>query len=116
MSGNVPVNAITPYQFRNAQGAVLTRALQAVPHYLDSSVVPKVQSARVVISLTAPEIFRTTAGREEKPRCTIFRFRSRSSPCRCGISRPRRAHGIGILRYAYLRIGVSSRAVMAFAL
>jgi hypothetical protein len=46
---------------------VLTHAFQAVPHYLDISVVPKAQIAPVVISLTAPEkwspVFWTNGGR-----------------------------------------------------
>jgi hypothetical protein len=52
---------------------VLTGAFRAVPDYLDFfSVVPKVQIAPVVISLSAPEkwspVFRTNGGSEEKPK------------------------------------------------
>jgi uncharacterized membrane protein len=50
-------------------------------------------------------------------RCTICRFRSRSSPYWVGAFLVLVALiQIGILRYAYLRVGVSSRAAMALLL
>jgi hypothetical protein len=59
-------------------------------------------------------IARATTG--AAPRCTIFRFRSRSSPCWGAFLVVVALIQIGILRYAYLRIGVSSRAAMALLL
>ena len=59
-------------------------------------------------------IARATTG--AAPRCTIFRFRSRSSPCWGAFIVAVALIQIGILRYAYLRIGVSSRAAMALLL